>query len=400
MSKNAARIALIASMVGLGASVAAAWVHYHILADPAYTSFCDVNETVNCSNLYASQYGTFAGIPVAVFGAIWFGLAALLSFAAMSARQGVRESVPGYLFAGSTLSLAVVLYLGYASLFLMKQVCPLCVITYAAVITLFLISGAATSVPMLSLPKRAAHDLKLLVATPLALILALVWIGGSATTLAFFPRSISAAALAAATPAAAPVGAAQGQSELERFMASQPRVPLAIPNEGAKVLIVKFNDFQCPACAQSYLAYKPILAKYAASNPGAVKVVLKDYPLSMRCNPTMRTELHGAACEAAVAVRLAGEHNRADQMEEWLYTHQNEMTPAKVKEMARQIGQVTDFDARYESTIALVKGDIALGQTLKVSSTPTFFINGLKVEGAWQPQFFDQAIAYELQHAK
>jgi protein-disulfide isomerase len=83
-----------------------------------------------------------------------------------------------------------------------------------------------------------------------------------------------------------------------------------------------------------------------------------------------------------------------------LYTHQQEMTPAKVKEMAREVGQVPDFDARYEATIALVKGDIALGQTLKVQSTPTFFINGVKVEGAWQPQFFDQAIQYELQHAK
>src|SRR5215510_1920549 len=107
MSKNSARIALIASLVGLSASVAAAWVHYHILADPSYTSFCDVNETVNCSNLYSSRYGSFAGVPVAIFGAIWFGLAALLSMAAMGARQGIRDSVPGYLFAGSTLSLAV-----------------------------------------------------------------------------------------------------------------------------------------------------------------------------------------------------------------------------------------------------------------------------------------------------
>ncbi len=58
-----------------------------------------------------------------------------------------------------------------------------------------------------------------------------------------------------------------------------------MPADGAKVLIVKFNDYQCPACGQSYLAYKPILEKYAASHPGAVKLVLKDYPLSSECNP-------------------------------------------------------------------------------------------------------------------
>jgi protein-disulfide isomerase len=47
-----------------------------------------------------------------------------------------------------------------------------------------------------------------------------------------------------------------------------------------------------------------------------------------------------------------------------------------------------------------VKGDVALGRQLEVKSTPTFFINGVKVEGALPPQYFDQAIAYELARAK
>ena len=61
---------------------------------------------------------------------------------------------------------------------------------------------------------------------------------------------------------------------------------------------------------------------------------------------------------------------------------------------------MTDFDAKYQATLELVKGDIAMGQQLKVNQTPTFFINGIKIDGAWAPQFFDQAIAYELAHAK
>jgi protein-disulfide isomerase len=48
----------------------------------------------------------------------------------------------------------------------------------------------------------------------------------------------------------------------------------------------------------------------------------------------------------------------------------------------------------------LVKGDIALGRQLNITQTPTFFLNGIKVEGAWAPQFFDQAIAFELARAK
>ena len=49
--------------------------------------------------------------------------------------------------------------------------------------------------------------------------------------------------------------------------------------------------------------------------------------------------------------------------------------------------------------IEQVKVDIAYGRQLGVRSTPTFFINGVKVEGALPAQYFDQAIAFELARA-
>ena len=39
--------------------------------------------------------------------------------------------------------------------------------------------------------------------------------------------------------------------ELETYLASQPRVPLVAPSDGAAVVIVKFNDYQCPGCGQT-----------------------------------------------------------------------------------------------------------------------------------------------------
>src|SRR5260370_37950319 len=115
MTKRAALFALLCAVVGFGASVAASYTHYHLLYDPTYTSFCDVSETVSCTQVYASRFSTFRGVPVAIFGAIWFAFAALMSGAWLTARPAIRESVPGYLFAGSTLALAVALYMGYAS---------------------------------------------------------------------------------------------------------------------------------------------------------------------------------------------------------------------------------------------------------------------------------------------
>ena len=86
MSKTAARLALICALVGFGASVAAAYVHYRLLYDPRYLSFCDVNSTISCTQVYLSRFSTFRGIPVAIFGALWFVVAALLSVSAMTAR--------------------------------------------------------------------------------------------------------------------------------------------------------------------------------------------------------------------------------------------------------------------------------------------------------------------------
>ena len=66
---------------------------------------------------------------------------------------------------------------------------------------------------------------------------------------------------------------------------------LVIPAEGAKVLIVKFNDYQCPPCRQSYMDYKPIFAKYSARRiPASVRLVMKDFPLEAECNNNVADE--------------------------------------------------------------------------------------------------------------
>src|SRR5262245_45019247 len=244
MSKSRARFALACALVGLAASSAAAYVHYHLLFDPHYVSFCDVNGTFNCSQVYMSRYGTAFGLPVALLGAIWFGLATIVALAGLAGPESVRESVPGYLFVLSTLALAVVLYLAYASFAILKTYCPLCLITYAAVVGLFLVSGAATSVPMTTLPRRAARDLRLLFASPIAIAVAVLFVVGAVSTLVFFPGEGSAAA-------AAQTLTQDQRSELEKYLEMTQRVPLVIPTDGAKVLIVKFNDYQCPACGQS-----------------------------------------------------------------------------------------------------------------------------------------------------
>jgi uncharacterized membrane protein len=387
--------------LGLAASSASTWVHHRLLTDPTYVSVCDVSSTFSCSEAYTSQYGAIAGVPVALLGMLFFlfviGLVALCSRSASAA-----ANLPGYVFAASTLGLAMVMYLAYASYVILGTICLLCVGTYVAVIGLFLTSGAAAKEPMSSLPARAIRDLRTLVRTPAALSAAVVFVIGAIAAMTLFPGSpVSAAgqtsaAASQAAPAAAPGPGAAQLAEFEKWLAAQPRETVLVPNtEGAAVVIVKFNDYQCPPCRQTYMEYKPILAKWAKQAPGKVKFVTKDFALERECNSVVSADVHPSACEAAVAVRLAREKGKAEAMEEWIFANQPTLTPEKVKEGAKEVAGIQDMDARYATTLALVKGDTAQGAQLKVNSTPTFFMNGMRLPGL-RPEFFDAAIAWEL----
>jgi len=267
---------LVFSVAGLAASGAATYIHYRLLHDSSYTSMCDVNAAISCTAVYGSRFGTIWGIPVALLGLLWFCLTTLLLLAAAGGSDELREDVASFIFGLSTIGLAVVLYLAYASFFVLKTVCPFCLITYAAVVGLFLLSGAATAIPMSTLPRRAVRDLRLLRTSPLAIVVTMVFLALAGSAVALFPRE---AALAAAAPASQ-----DQRSDFERWFTSQPRIPLMVPSDGAKVVVVKFNDYQCPPCRQSYMNYKSVFAKYQSEHPGAVKIVYKDYPLSSECN--------------------------------------------------------------------------------------------------------------------
>jgi uncharacterized membrane protein/protein-disulfide isomerase len=387
-------------VLGLAASSASTWVHYRLLTDPTYVSACDVSRTFSCSEAYTSPYGSVAGVPVALLGVVFFafviGLVALCRGSASAA-----ANLPGYVFAASTLGLSVVLYLAYASYVILGTVCLLCVGTYVAVIGLFLTSGAAAQEPMSSLPGRALRDLGTLLRTPAALGATAAFAMAVAAAVALFPSgSVSAAAsspssAAPAEAAQAPTPAAAQLKAFEDWLAQQPREPVVVPSDGAVVVIVKFNDYQCPPCRQTYLDYKPVLAKWAKQAPGKVKLVTKDFALERECNVAVSGDIHPAACEAAVAVRLAREKGRAEAMEEWIFANQPSLTPASVRQAARDVGGVTDMDERYAATLALVRSDTAQGAQLKVNSTPTFFLNGMRLPGL-RPEFFDAAIAWEL----
>src|SRR5262245_29719331 len=160
MTKYARPLIVVLALLALGASIAALYVHYRIIKDPTCTSFCDINETVSCEAVLESPYATVRGIPVAAGGVIWPALVLLL------AARGMRRDKPddeaaaaGYIFVLATIGLSAVLYLGYASFFVIGKACPLCMTVYVSVIGIFLVSGGM-SMALSSLPSRLVTDLR------------------------------------------------------------------------------------------------------------------------------------------------------------------------------------------------------------------------------------------------
>ena len=262
MTAKTRRLLLAFAALGLAAAAWSSYVHYSLLTVPGYTSFCDVSGAVSCTQAYLSQYGSLWGVPVALGGVVYFATVLLIAGFAGRGSVKARENVPAYVFALSTIALGFVLYLGWASFFKLNTVCLLCATTYIAVIALFIISAGATTFPMTSLPRRASTDIARLVRSPLGLALLAVLAAGTFALLNVFPREAHAAAAtsaqaAASTPPAsaapqAPALTDQQKLDFIRWYEVQPKVSVPVDADGAKVLVVKFNDYQCPACRQTW----------------------------------------------------------------------------------------------------------------------------------------------------
>ena len=288
------KLLLAFGILGLAASTMSSYVHYRLLTDPSYTSFCDVSSTMNCTQAYLSRYGTFWGVPVALAGVLYFVLILLLTLVDLRGKPQARDSAAGYIFLLSIIGLAAVMYLGWASFFQLHSVCLFCATTYVAVIAIFVMSGGALRVPLSALPSRAVDDAGTLARSPIALVVVLLLLGGVGAAIGWFPRESAAVAAEAVPPLTD-----EQRAALEKWWNVQKKIDLPIPNDGAKVLIVKFSDYMCPACRQTYEWYKPVLGKYLTG--GQVRYVVKHYPLEAECNPSAPNN-HYASCEAAAAV--------------------------------------------------------------------------------------------------
>ena len=162
-----------------------------------------------------------------------------------------------------------------------------------------------------------------------------------------------------------------------RILLSEPQPPVQLisadddPSRGpsnAPVTIIEFTDFQCPACA----AMHPVLEDVLKSYGNQVRLVVRDFPLRTHTN----------ARKAAEAANAAHAQGKFFEYASLLFKNQNALDVPSLKKYATELGlDRKTFDAALDSGkyASEVKHDIDDGEIYGVDSTPTIFINGLKL---------------------
>ncbi|MFP8489807.1 DsbA family protein [Gracilimonas sp. Q87] len=166
---------------------------------------------------------------------------------------------------------------------------------------------------------------------------------------------------------------------------------MAQSSEGsnAKVEIVKYSDYQCPACKY----YVPIEEQLKAEYGDDISMTTKHFPLNMH-------EYAQLASRAAEAARVQGKYQ---EMHDMIFAGQEQWSRGNAESMF--IGYANSLDLDIEKFRAdlnsadmqrIVMADKRQGMRLNVNSTPTFYINGVKVEQ--NPRTFEEFKALVESH--
>jgi protein-disulfide isomerase len=136
-----------------------------------------------------------------------------------------------------------------------------------------------------------------------------------------------------------------------------------------KATLVEFSDFECPACASAHPIVKSVVEKYSSD----LRFVYRHFPL----------EQHPNAQAAAEAAEAAGAQGKFWEMHDLLFQNQASLSPDIINGLAVELSLDMDKFASelnqgtYRDRVNKDKID---GQTLGIDSTPTFFLNGKKLQ--------------------
>jgi protein-disulfide isomerase len=153
------------------------------------------------------------------------------------------------------------------------------------------------------------------------------------------------------------------------------------------ITLVEYGDYQCPYCEQYYPVVKQIQNEFNDQ----IFFQFRNFPL---------VNIHRNAFAGARAAEAAAAQDKFWQMHDLLYENQSQWSESSdptpfFKQYAEQLGlNVSQFNKDYASSKVndAINADMAAGNKLKVSGTPTFFLNGKQIQVSATASSFEQQI--------
>jgi protein-disulfide isomerase len=155
----------------------------------------------------------------------------------------------------------------------------------------------------------------------------------------------------------------------------------------APAQLVEYGDYQCPFCADALPGVKRILLRHG----DGILFVFRHFPLVSQ---------HPRAWRAAIAAEAAGAQGRFWPMHAHLLGNQHELSEEELRTHARALGlDMTAYerDLHDPQLTARVREDALSGIQSGVLGTPTFFVNGRRLEGGFKEGELEAAVELATQ---
>lgn len=385
------RIWLAGAIVAFGDAVYLTYHHHLVnILNPKTSSFCSLNDIVDCDSVAASNFSTLFGIPVSTYGVFAYGFLLLFVASLFRRSDAGRPRRTGFAFAHCIVQVLAVfsLYEMGASFLVLQKICIMCTLLYVCVFLMVFAGGRACGASYRAIfveatehvfdPDGKDGSLRKLNHRRIGRL------AGTALLAALFAYTVDAGFRAYFMKAlqSAPVETESRKDLWNRFQA----LPATTLNTGdapcigdsqAPVSIVQFSDFECPACSMISIYLKQI-----ATDP-RVRVCYKYLPLDQKCNDQVPRPFHIHACDAARYAYCAYRQDRFWQFHDALYASRDRagFSPEVLEQLANSRGLDREALAaclRNEAGAAVAR-DVEEANAMNLNYTPTIFLNGRKV---------------------
>jgi protein-disulfide isomerase len=139
-------------------------------------------------------------------------------------------------------------------------------------------------------------------------------------------------------------------------------------NTDSNVWLAEFSDFECPACR----VFAPTIETLITDHKDTLLFVYRHFPLPQ----------HLFSMKSAIAAEAAGKQNKFWEMSSALYKEPT-LSDTSITALGKTLGLNEDqyaSDSANPAIEAAITEDVQLGDAIGIRATPTFFLNGVKLE--------------------